>query len=347
MARQHVHNRRAGRGGGGSYWISYSDIMAALVLVFVLFLVFNLYQYNLLIEQKAEEQRQLQIQLDTQQTQLDEYNGILIIQQGRLDEQEALLATRTEELAALQLDLDAKKTEYDQQTIILIGAQQDLEDARATLAARETEIAAMQLRLDQQEEEFRNQAARIDSLVGLRTRIIQSLSVELRANNINATVDPTTGDIILESAIFFDTNKYEIKKSGQRMLNTFLPVYLSVLLSDEYRDYVGEIIIEGHTDSSGSDKPDGYISNLKLSQNRALAVTEYCLSIVPDSQKYMLQQILTAKGRSYNDLVYKQTASGEWVEDKAASRRVEFKFSLKDAEMIAEMNRILTENNDN
>ena len=46
MARQHVHNRRAGRGNSGSSWISYSDIMAALVLVFVLFLVYNLYQYN-------------------------------------------------------------------------------------------------------------------------------------------------------------------------------------------------------------------------------------------------------------------------------------------------------------
>ena len=40
MARQRVHNRRAGRGsaGGGASWISYSDMMAALLLVFVLIL---------------------------------------------------------------------------------------------------------------------------------------------------------------------------------------------------------------------------------------------------------------------------------------------------------------------
>ena len=34
------------------------------------------------------------------------------------------------------------------------------------------------------------------------------------------------------------------------------------------------------------------------------------------------------------------------VEDADASRRVEFKFSLKDSEMIEEMNRILSEDTD-
>ena len=55
------------------------------------------------------------------------------------------------------------------------------------------------------------------------------------------------------------------------------------------------------------------------------------------AQKAKLQQILTAKGRSYADLVL---VNG--VEDADASRRVEFKFSLKDSEMIEEMNRILS-----
>ena len=60
MARQHVHNRRAGHGNGGFSWISYSDIMAALVLVFVLFLVYNLYHYNQLLTIKTREIEQQQ-----------------------------------------------------------------------------------------------------------------------------------------------------------------------------------------------------------------------------------------------------------------------------------------------
>jgi chemotaxis protein MotB len=107
-----------------------------------------------------------------------------------------------------------------------------------------------------------------------------------------------------------------------------------VLLQDKYASYLGEIIIEGHTDSSGS-----YQTNLKLSQDRALQVAIYCLNMpaLNSQQRARLQQILTAKGRSYSDLVY--DAAGN--EDPDASRRVEFKFSLKDAEMIEEMNRIL------
>ena len=32
-------------------------------------------------------------------------------------------------------------------------------------------------------------------------------------------------------------------------INQFLPKYCSVLLRDDYREYVSEIIIEGHTDT--------------------------------------------------------------------------------------------------
>ena len=99
---------------------------------------------------------------------------------------------------------------------------------------------------------------------------------------------------------------------------------------------MGEIIIEGHTDTAGT-----YINNLKLSQDRALNVATFCLEMpgLTRVQTLKLQEMLTAKGRSYSDPVY--YADGTVNMD--ASRRVEFKFRLKDAEMIAEMNRILSE----
>ncbi|MBR6753527.1 MAG: hypothetical protein IKM05_05810 [Clostridia bacterium] len=48
---------------------------------------------------------------------------------------------------------------------------------------------------------------------------------------------------------------------------------------------------------------------------------------------------MTAQGRSYSDPVY----NPDGTVNMEASRRVEFKFRLKDEEMIAEMNRILSE----
>ena len=162
------------------------------------------------------------------------------------------------------------------------------------------------------------------------------LSSALTSASLRAAVDPATGDILLDSAVFFETNSAVIKESGQALLRRFLPVYLGVLMRDEYADYVGEIIIEGHTDTTGT-----YMRNLELSQERALNVAKFCLELpgLSQGQVEKLQKLLTAKGRSYADPVYNSDGSV----NLDASRRVEFKFRLKDAEMIQEMNRILSE----
>ena len=98
---------------------------------------------------------------------------------------------------------------------------------------------------------------------------------------------------------------------------------------------MADIIIEGHTDSTGS-----YEHNLELSQNRALNVAKYCLNMgtLTQTQKTRLKSIITAQGRSFSDPVYDENG----VEDQERSRRVEIKFRLKDAEMIQRMNSILS-----
>ncbi len=327
MARQHVHNRRAGHGNGGFSWISYSDIMAALVLVFVLFLVYNLYHYNQLLTIKTREIEQQQALVVSQQNQLEEQAGILIVQQANLDAASAALTQA-------QLDLAARENELKQQTIILIGKMDELEEAKATLASKETELNSLQLQLSAQKELFDAQTQRLEEMVGVRSSIVKELSSILARRNIAAQVDQNTGDITLDSKVFFQTNSSDIREDGKLLLDQFVPLYLSVLLQDQYIDYIGEIIIEGHTDSSGT-----YLKNLQLSQNRALRVAEYCLSMssLSSRQRQLLQKILTAKGRSSNDLVY----YADGTENMEASRRVEFKFALKDAEMISEMNTIL------
>ena len=180
------------------------------------------------------------------------------------------------------------------------------------------------------------QQKKLDDLVGVRTKIIRELGDALTSANLKASVDRNTGDIMLESAVFFDVGKHSIKQSGQTLLNQFIPVYLGVLLSPEYSDYLGEIIIEGHTDTSGD-----YLMNLELSQERALSVATYCLQMpqLTKDQLTLLRSILTAKGRSYSDPIY----GVDGKIDMDASRRVEFKFRLKDSEMIDEMRDILKE----
>ena len=315
MARQRIHNRRAGRGssGTGASWISYSDMMAALLLIFVLILTYSLYQYFTMLETKTKE-------LNDQQLVLDQQAIDLRLARDQLDEKEATLVI-------IQGNLDDLKVKLDEQ-------EQSLADLKIVLSAKEADLEIATLKLQEQKDLLNAQALRIDNLIGIRTAMIQDLSASLSSANLKAAVDPNTGDIMLDSAVFFETGRAEIRQEGKDLLDRFIPVYLDVLLRDDYSEYLGEIIIEGHTDSKGS-----YESNLKLSQDRALQVALYCLRMptLTSQQKAKLQKILTAKGRSYADLIY---VNG--VEDAEASRRVEFKFSLKDSEMINEMNRILS-----
>ncbi|MBQ1365146.1 MAG: OmpA family protein [Clostridia bacterium] len=316
MARQRIHNRRASRGAqGGFSWISYSDMMAALLLIFVLILTYSLYQYFTMLETKT-------LELDTKNKELDQ--------------QKIALNLATDELNAKEQALIIIQTDLDNLQDKLSSQEEELSNARATLIIQQQKLDEAAAKLEEQQLALASQAERIDDLIGIRTTMIRELSSSLTAANMKATVDPNTGDIVLDSSVFFETGKSTIKEEGQELLNRFIPVYLNVLLQDKYANYLGEIIIEGHTDSTGT-----YESNLKLSQDRALQVALYCLNMpsLTRDQKLKLQEILTAKGRSYSDLVY--TADGK--EDPDASRRVEFKFSLKDAEMIAEMNRILSD----
>ena len=158
-------------------------------------------------------------------------------------------------------------------------------------------------------------------------------------------VDQQTGAIILYGAMLFDSGKIDLKESGQRYLDNFLPVYLSVLLSDEFRPYIAEIVIEGHTDSTGRTGTDAYLYNLELSQQRALAVANYVLDWnymrrtlrLSEADAYSFRRMVTASGRSFSSLIY--DANG--TENKEASRRVEIKFSLIDEESVVATQRII------
>jgi chemotaxis protein MotB len=297
-------------------------MMASLLLVFVLAVVYSVYQYYSMLEIKTQ-------QLNEQQAELDRATITLVQREEELEAANVTLMGKQEELAAIQIQLDQQEND-------LHAAQDALKTQEEEQAKLQLQLAAMQSVLEAQRAEMLTYQRRIDDMIGVRSKIIQELSQALSDAKVGASVDAATGDIILEGKVFFDSSRDTIRAEGQDLLSRFVPVYLGVLMRPEYVDYVGEIIIEGHTDDQGS-----YMSNLKLSQNRALSVAEYCLQLssLTSRQVSQLQSLLTAKGRSYSDLIY----NADGTVNREASRRVEFKFRLKDSEMIQEMNRILTQ----
>ena len=325
------HMSRARRGGdGGTHWISYSDMMCSLLLMFILAITLCIYHYYTLLDQVGEQQAQLEAaQITLSQKEKD------------LENTRVELMGKEEDLAAIQIQLDTKEQDLNAAQVKLSEREAENERLLAQIVLKEADLAdqqnridALQLVLANQEKELSDYQAQID-ILGVRTRIVQELSAQLASARISATVDEKTGDIVLDSSLMFETGSSTLKAEGLAQLNRLIPVYLGVLLQDEYRDYVAEIIIEGHTDSTGS-----YEHNLELSQNRALNVAKYCLNMgtLTQTQKTRLKSIITAQGRSFSDPVYDENG----VEDQERSRRVEIKFRLKDAEMIQRMNSILS-----
>ena len=118
----------------------------------------------------------------------------------------------------------------------------------------------------------------------------------------------------LEASFLFATNSYELSADGQEYLNAFMDVYVSVVMKEEYSAYVSSIIVEGHTDTSGT-----YSYNMTLSQNRADTVANHCIA-----QYAQMAGIIRATGCSYDFPVYNADGSV----NMAASRRVTFRFEL-------------------
>ena len=312
--------RRLVQKGDGSHWISCSDMLSSLLLVFILALMVSIYQYYTVLDIKTRE-------LEEQRVELDRVQISLVEKEADLRTAQAELMGKEEEVASIQIQLQQQEDE--------------LKAAQTALKTREDEQALLQLQLVAQEQSLNKmqlamtqQQRQIDDLLGVRTQIIQELSQAFAQSSLNVKVNEDTGDIMLDSSLLFTSGGDVLLPAGQAQLSQLIPVYLSVLLRPEYNDYVAEIIIEGHTDSKGS-----YLFNLQLSQDRALGVATYMLQMpgLSSAQRQKLQDILTAKGRSWSDRINYP----DGTENMDASRRVEIQFRLKDSEMIQKMNQIL------
>ena len=293
-----------------TYWLSYSDMMAGLLLVFVLIIAFTMLHAKM--------------QYDEKQTELIGKEQELLVQADELENERNIVAQQ--------------KTTLDEQAEMLNAQEEALAEQGEKIAIQEETLREQHELLNKLEAIMSEQQQKLDDIIGVRAELVEDLSREFSDSDLKVAVDETTGAITFDASILFDYNKSVLKPSGKEFLAEFLPRYVDVLLSPKYKDNISEILIEGHTDTEGS-----YLTNLSLSQKRALAVAEYCLSekngILTDRQLEEMRMLVSASGRSYSDPVYDD--NGEI--DMDASRRVEFLFRLKDEEMVREMIEILSE----
>ena len=288
-----------------TYWLSYSDMMAGLLLTFVLIISFTMLHAKMDYDEKTLELSGKEQELSVKADELDKERALVSEQEKQLNAQEEALAEQGEKIAIQEKTLREQHELLNKLEAIMSEQQQKLDD-----------------------------------IVGIRAELIQDLSREFGDSDLKVSVDEKTGGITFDASILFDYNKSDLKPSGEEFLSDFLPRYVEVLLDPKYKDNISEIIIEGHTDTEGK-----YLFNLQLSQKRAMAVAEYCLGdkseILSEDELVEMRKLVSATGKSYSNPVYDE--KGEV--DMEASRRVELLFRLKDEEMVREMMEILSEGN--
>jgi len=150
-------------------------------------------------------------------------------------------------------------------------------------------------------------------------------------NTWNAHLDPQTLTLSFnEPDILFKKGQDRIKPLFKDILNDFFPRYIKILSNKKFKDNILEVRIEGHTSSEwnkSSTNKDAYILNMDLSQKRTSAVLKYILSMNKIKDYVWMRNHLISVGYSSSKTRYSLLG----IEDKAASRRVEFRV-VTDAE---------------
>ncbi|EDM85997.1 OmpA family protein [Blautia obeum ATCC 29174] len=315
-----MRRKKKSENNGFNVWRSYSDMMAGVLLLFVLIMCVTLFQAQKSYNESLQE-RDEKIALQ------EEYTQELLDKQNALDKKDETLQNQDAQLKTQ----DEKLAEQEQQLAALA----------AKLKEQESTLNAQQSALDEKTAQLKDQQAQIDQIIGVKADVIEALKNEFSKNNINVDIDAQTGALTLEASVMFDYDQAELTDAGKQALEQILPIYCKVLLQDDYMKYLAEIIIDGYTDTDGD-----YSYNLQLSQQRSLAVAQYLLDIqgnfLDTTQSQNLEKYLTVNGHSMANPVL--DANGNV--DKDASRRVEVKFRLKDEEMIDELNQLLSSNDD-
>jgi flagellar motor protein MotB len=116
----------------------------------------------------------------------------------------------------------------------------------------------------------------------------------------NAILVIVPGDLM-----HFETKKADLQEAGKQFLRSHIPSFADVLCSDQFRSSIDSIVVEGHTDRQmyGRTAEESENNNLKLSQDRSMAVVEEALADLKgrEPERSCFLEKLSATGRGEQD----------------------------------------------
>jgi outer membrane protein OmpA-like peptidoglycan-associated protein len=160
---------------------------------------------------------------------------------------------------------------------------------------------------------------------------VQRSLKEFTSGGIEVKSDPrdALGLLVLvpEDLLAFQLDKVEISPKGDAFLKSFIPRLSRIVCSSRFADEINSIVVEGHTDSSGTAE-----HNWDLAQRRSMSVVRASLGALgreaTDQDRSAFLRLLSASGRGSAELL----TGPDGHEDAALSRRVVFKIRVRSLE---------------
>ena len=211
-------------------------------------------------------------------------------------------------------------------------------------------IALSYMRQIKQDQEDQNKLLQEyqDTYVALYDTLKQEFESDFSKDKWNAELAEDLSIRFLNEEVLFDNNSADIKEDFIDILDSFFPRYLDILLSDNFRERIAEVRIEGHTDSRGE-----YMYNVRLSQSRTSNVLDYLFykenseyQNANEMDQELMRYWFTTTGFSYGRTMDENgaltLASGK-NENRQRSRRVEFRIVMKSDEVIRQVLEMIDE----
>lgn len=289
-------------------WMSISDIMSGLMMVFLFITV------TLLVSHDDEKQKRQEALLE-----------IAELRDDVLTKEE--LKDIVAELRVLVIKLESKNKQLKLKINKLQNRNSQLNEKirllKEDIRLLKIEIAELKTQIPKSNNKDRDKIIK-DINQMLHTEFDNDLKKWGASINVNNSI------VFKHPKIYFDSASSEVSPEFKKILDKFFPRYIELFYGNHFSPYIKNIKIEGHTSSVWNfnrmtKTQDQYFNHMELSQERANSVLKYCYNNLRRYDSF-LKSKLESSGLSFSQAVTRTNNK----EDSDGSHRVTFRLTYKD-----------------